>query len=77
MKMANGLSIQVSNDQLVMETSTIVVSYNHLQQLTVTVSDSVADKVCGACGKITAAEKLLVSLKSNTVEWTPLHLTTW
>ncbi|XP_041932210.1 IgGFc-binding protein-like [Alosa sapidissima] len=53
-KMSNGVSIQITNDLLVIEKmSAVVVSYSRSQQITVTVSDSVAGNVCGACGKLT------------------------
>ncbi|XP_062384956.1 IgGFc-binding protein-like [Sardina pilchardus] len=55
-QLTNGVSIKVTNDMLVIEKpSAVVVSYSRSHQITVTVSDSVAANVCGACGKLTEA----------------------
>ncbi|XP_041932222.1 IgGFc-binding protein-like [Alosa sapidissima] len=51
-QMQNGVSIQITDDLLVIEKmSAVVVSYSLSWQITVTVSDSVARNVCAACGK--------------------------
>ncbi|XP_076157955.1 alpha-tectorin-like [Alosa pseudoharengus] len=74
-KLENGVSIQVTNDLLVIEKkSAVVVSYSRSQEITVTVSDSVAEQLCGACGR--PAESLSVSVQSNVFEWSPVHFTT-
>ncbi|XP_062385102.1 IgGFc-binding protein-like [Sardina pilchardus] len=70
-QMENGLIIQVINDQLVIEKkSAVVVSYSRLQEITVTVSESVAEQLCGACGRL--ADSLSVSVQSTTFEWSPV-----
>ncbi|KAL2080289.1 hypothetical protein ACEWY4_024082 [Coilia grayii] len=70
------VSVNVLNDQLVLEqSSTITVTYSQSQEITVTVGESVADKVCGACGKITSGLSAQVSFLSNAVEWTPVPFT--
>lgn len=58
-QMDSGISIQLIDDQLIIEKpSTIVLSYSQSHQITVTVGDSVADYVCGACGTLTVKSEL-------------------
>lgn len=51
-QLKNGISIEVLNGKLVIKTKAVIMSYSQ-SQITVTVSDGVAQYVCGACGKLT------------------------
>lgn len=67
--MDNGISIQLIDDQLVIEkSSTIVLSYSQSQQITLTVSDSVAEYVCGACGTLTDQSRTELVLAASSIQ---------
>lgn len=56
----NGISIQMIDDQVVIDKSpTILLTYSQTQQITVTVGDDVAQYVCGACGVLTETKAVL------------------
>ncbi|KAL2080287.1 hypothetical protein ACEWY4_024080 [Coilia grayii] len=54
-QLTDGISVHMSDGLLVIEKKSVIsVSYSQSHEITVTVSDSVAEEVCGACGKLTA-----------------------
>lgn len=60
--------------------SALRVTYSLTQDISVTVSDHFADKVCGACGKITGDASITVdskTIKKWMDEWRALDFPTW
>ncbi|KAL2080288.1 hypothetical protein ACEWY4_024081 [Coilia grayii] len=77
-EMNNGVLIQEFDEHLVIEKrSAVVVTYSRSLEITVTVSESIAMEVCGACGKIRAPQMESSLLHTNTFQWSPIHFTMW
>ncbi|XP_048086182.1 IgGFc-binding protein-like [Alosa alosa] len=61
----NEISVKISEKTVVIEKiSALRVTYSMTQDISVTVSDHFADKVCGACGKMTGDVSITVDSKS-------------
>ncbi|XP_031722449.1 IgGFc-binding protein-like [Anarrhichthys ocellatus] len=54
----NNVKVVVSDNTLTINTSSLQVSFSSADELTITVSDKVADVVCGVCGTIRPAQLL-------------------